>query len=120
MGTHFWILLETSFSIHFLTSLSGNFVSKLYYFIKCILQSFSGSITYKLTVLISKFTCILVFFRSCEQKLNFLYRHFFFKNSVTDLNFHQIQKYFRFCLLGDNPSNKTPAIETPDYLIGRN
>jgi hypothetical protein len=35
----------------------------------------SGKITHKLTfkTKISKFACILVFFRSCEQKLNFLY-----------------------------------------------
>jgi hypothetical protein len=39
----------------------------------------------------------------------------FFQKSATDQNFHQIQKYFRFCLLVSDPSNKNPAMEILDY-----
>jgi hypothetical protein len=53
---------------------------------------FSGPTIHKLTIKtnIGKITCILVFFRSCGQKLYFLYGLFFFKNSSTNLNIHQI------------------------------
>jgi hypothetical protein len=63
---------------------------------------FSGSITHKLTfkTKISKFTCILVFFRRCEQKLNFCLGFFFFKNSAANLNFHQIQKIYKILFIG--------------------
>jgi hypothetical protein len=76
MEKHFWIMLETSFSIHFFYLPLKTFCLKtsLFHQIHPPKFYFCGSITRKLTfkTKISKFTCILIFFRSYEQKLNFL------------------------------------------------
>jgi hypothetical protein len=57
---------------------------------------FSGSITHKLTfkTKIGKFACILVFFRSCEHKLNFLYGQFFFQKFIDQSKLSPDSKIF--------------------------
>jgi hypothetical protein len=74
---------------------------------------YSGSTTHKLTfkTKIGKFTCILVFFTSCEQKLNFLYMvNFFSKIHRQILTFTKFNNILDFVYWGHDPSNKTPAI----------
>jgi hypothetical protein len=55
---------------------------------------FSDSITHKLTFKnkIGKFTCIL--YRSCVQKLNFLYEQFFFQKFIDKSKLSSISKIF--------------------------
>jgi hypothetical protein len=73
---------------------------------------FSGSITHKLTfkTKIYKFTCIVVFFRSCEQKLHFLYGQFFFSKIHRQIKtFTKFKYILDLVYWGHNPSNKTQS-----------
>jgi hypothetical protein len=115
MEKHFWILRQIRiFDLFFdLPSRTFHLKTSLFHQIHPPKFHFSGSITHKLTfkTKIGKVTCILEFFRSCQQKLNFLYEQFFFSKIHRQLKtFTKFKNILDFGYWSHHPSNKTPAM----------